>query len=71
MIIEDNLWSSAAKDFNYKTRANSEDRFQLFVSTGTGLGDLILRLKKAEDTCVCSGIQTYNLSFHVAEDISS
>lgn len=66
--MEDNVCSSVAKDLKYKKWANSEDRFQFTVSTGTGLGDLILSLKKAEDTCVSSGIQTYNLSFQVAED---
>ena len=54
--MEDNLWISAVMDFKYKTWANSEDRFQLIVSKGTGLGDLILGLKKAEDTCVYSRI---------------
>lgn len=55
----------------YKKWANSEDRFQLIVSTGTSLGDLIISMTKAEDTYVSNGIQTYNLSFHVAEGISS
>ena len=55
----------------YKKWANSEDRFQFNVGTGRSLGDVILSLKKAEDVCVSSGIQTYNLSFHVAEGISS
>jgi hypothetical protein len=69
--MEENVWSLAANGLKYKNWANSEDRLQFIVSTGTGFSDLILSLKKAEDTCVSSGIQTYNISFHVAEDLSS
>jgi hypothetical protein len=45
MVMEDNLWSSAAKDLKYKKWVSSEDRFQFIVSVGTGLGDLLLSLK--------------------------
>ena len=69
MIPEDNL---RIKDLKYKEKwAKSEDRLQLTVSVGTGLGDFIFSLKKEENTCLSSRIQTHNISFHVAEDLSA
>jgi hypothetical protein len=68
--MEENVCSPAANGLKHKKRGNSQNRLQFIVSAGTGFGDLIHSLKKAEDTSVSNGIQTYNLSFHVAEDLS-
>jgi hypothetical protein len=69
--MEENVCSPATNGLKRKKRGNSQNRLQFTVSVGTGFGDLILSLKMAEDTCVSDGIQTHNLSFHVAEDLSS